>query len=130
MALDCGCSRVYPDFVQQMEQADLLDAIVDVRSRRFLRSVRHPRLILRSGWRLAPELELHQKELRSYVLGDAPEAVSYPVGQRLVLDWRQRAATLLTYCGEDVQEIRLDLDSLEVTDNQIRTAVRSREAVR
>ncbi len=85
-----------------------------------MKYVMQPKHILRNGWLLAPDLELDQPDLRAYVLGEQPEEEkANTIGQRLVIDRNRRVATLYTFAQEQTQEIRVDMESMEVVENRI-----------
>lgn len=111
--------KIHPKLAGRLRDARLFGCLTEVNSSRFMKYVMQPKHILRNGWLLAPDLELDQSDLRAYVLGSEPaEGRSNPVGQRLVIDRNRRVATLFTYVQESMQEIRVDLESMDVLENR------------
>ncbi len=109
-------SRVDSRLANKLREAKLFGALTEVKSPRFMKYLLQPKHILRNGWLLAPDLELDQRELRAYVLGHPGNANS--VGQKLVIDRSHRVATLLTYAENEVQQIKVDMESMEVVENR------------
>ena len=112
--------QVHPRLATRLREARLFGALTEVTSPRFMKYVMQPKHILRNGWLLAPDLELDQADLRAYVLGNQPgEERTGSIGQRLVIDRNRRVAALFTYAQEQTQEIRVNMESMQVMENRI-----------
>ena len=76
---------------------------------------------MRNGWLLDPELELNQRSVRAYVLGDFPANPnnSNSIGQRVEINRKERRATVKTNSASQSQTIEFDLTTMEVTKNEI-----------
>lgn len=111
--------KVHARLANRLKDAGLFGALTEVSSARFMKYVMQPKHIMRNGWLLAPDLELDQSDTRAYVLGTQPtEDRPLAVGQRLVLDRTKRVATLLTYAQDSIQEIQVDMQSMQVLENR------------
>lgn len=110
---------VHPNFSAKLKEASLFGAFTEVSTPRFHKYLFQPKHILRNGWLLDPDLELGQRSVRAYILGDLPtqEDNSNTLGQRLEIDRQNRTATLQTYVAEQSQTIKFDMTSLEVIEN-------------
>lgn len=115
---DTPSTQVHPRLTTRLKEARLFGALTEVNSPRFMKYVMQPKHILRNGWLLAPDLELDQPDLRAYVLGTNNESTKNSVGQRLVIDRNRRVATLFTFASEQTQEIRVNMESMEVVENR------------
>ncbi len=117
--LDNG--SLLPSFSEKLKEANLMGAFTEVTTPRFTKYLLQPKHILRNGWLLAPDLELSQRSVRAYVLGDQPEEGSEksPLGQRLEIDRERRVATLKTYCANQSQTIEFDMTSFTVLNNSL-----------
>lgn len=109
--------RVHPRLTERLRDASLFGAVSEIGSPRFLKYVMQPKQILRNGWLLDPDLALEQSEVRAYVLRAAG------VTQRLVLDRQNRQALVHTFTAELSQEIRVDMESLQVVENRVTAPV-------
>lgn len=112
---------VHPKFSAKLREANLFGAFTEVTTPRFHKYLFQPKHILRNGWLLDPELELGQRSVRAYILGELPgnEENSNPVGQRLEIDRQSRMATLKTFVAEQSQTIKFDMTNLEVVENSL-----------
>ncbi len=112
---------VHPKFSAKLREANLFGAFTEVTTPRFHKYLFQPKHILRNGWLLDPELELGQRSVRAYVLGELPgnEENSNTVGQRLEIDRQSRMATLKTFVAEQSQTIKFDMTNLEVVENSL-----------
>ncbi len=113
---------VHPRLSERLREANLMGAFTEVTTPRFTKYLLQPKHILRNGWLLDPDLELGQRSVRSYVLGDLPKDDSEAetaVGQRLEIDRERRVATLETYCESQSQTIEFDMTSFTVLANRL-----------
>ncbi len=110
---------LHPEFSSKLREANLFGAFTEVTTARFHRYLLQPKHILRNGWLLDPELEIDQRSVRTYVLGDSVHSEEKPnaVGQCLKIDRQKREATLVTHCAKQKQTIRFDMTSMEVIAN-------------
>jgi hypothetical protein len=111
---------LHPKFRARLKEASLFGAFTEVTTTRFHKYLLQPKHILRNGWLLDPGMELDQRSVRAYVLGDVsaddkPDAV----GQRLEIDRQKREATLMTFVADQKQVIRFDMTSMQVIDNRL-----------
>lgn len=114
---------VHPTFSNKLREANLFGAFTEVSTPRFQKYILQPKHFLRNGWLLDPELEVNQRSVRAYILGDFPANPenSNSVGQRLEINRKSRRATLLTNCAAHQQTIEFDLATMEVTKNELAT---------
>lgn len=114
---------VHPKFSARLKEENLFGAFTEVTTPRFHKYLFQPKHILRNGWLLDPDLELGQRSVRAYILGNLPgneeNSNSSAVGQRLEIDRQNRMATLKTYVAEQSQTIKFDMTSLEVVENSL-----------
>ncbi len=120
-ALQNEAGAIHPKFRARLREASLFGAFTEVTTPRFHKYLLQPKHILRNGWLLDPNMELEQRSVRAYVLGDTSGYEEKPdaVGQRLEIDRQKREATLLTFCADQRQTIRFDMTSMEVIDNRL-----------
>lgn len=111
---------LHPRIQHHLQQAGLIGALTEVTTPRFQKFLLQPKFILRNGWLLDPEVNIDQREVRTYVLG-TPANHEHPqtVGQRLEINRAKRQATLSTYAAEKVQTIRFDMSTMQVIDNEL-----------
>lgn len=114
---DALSGRIHPRLSERLRDASLFGAVSEIGSPRFLKYVMQPKSILRNGWLLDPDLALEQSEVRAYVLRSAG------ITQRLVLDRQSRQALLHTFSTELSQEIRVDMETLQVIENRVTAPV-------
>jgi hypothetical protein len=119
-AMENEAGSLHPKFRARLREASLFGAFTEVTTPRFYKYLLQPKHILRNGWLLDPTMELDQRSVRAYVLGD-PRGADKPnaVGQRLEIDRQKRQATLMTFFADQKQTIRFDMTSLEVIDNRL-----------
>lgn len=120
-AIENEAGAIHPKFRARLREASLFGAFTEVTTPRFHKYLLQPKHILRNGWLLDPTMELEQRSVRAYVLGDlaSAEENSDSVGQRLEIDRQKREATLLTFCADQRQTIRFDMTSMQVIDNRL-----------
>lgn len=114
--------RVHPRLAQRLRERNLFGALTEVGSSRFLKYVMQPKMILRNGWLLDPTMELEQSEVRAYLLSPSLSSTT-SIGQRLVIDRSARQATLHTFSPELTQEIRVDMETMQVVENRVTAPV-------
>jgi hypothetical protein len=114
-------TALHPKFCNKLREASLFGAFTELATPRFQKYVLQPKHFLRNGWLLDPELELNQRSVRAYVLGDFPSNPdnSNSVGQRVEINRKNRKATLKTNCASQSQTIEFDLTTMEITKNVI-----------
>ncbi len=117
LVAEAPSGRVHPRLGERLKDASLFGAVSEIGSPRFLKYVMQPKSILRNGWLLDPDLALEQSEVRAYVLRAAG------VTQRLVLDRQNRQALVHTFSAELSQEIRVDMETLQVVENRVTAPV-------
>lgn len=112
---------VHPKFTNKLREANLFGAFTEVSTARFQKYVLQPKHFLRNGWLLDPELELNQRSVRAYILGDFPSNPDNQngIGQRVEINRRDRRATVRTNYANQCQTIEFDLTTMEVTKNEI-----------
>lgn len=112
---------VHPRLTARLKSASLFGAFTGVESPRFQKYLLQPKHILRNGWLLDPEMELGQRSVRAYILGEQPknDNDSQAVFQRLKIDREQRVATLETSCLQQSQTIKIDMTTMEVVENEL-----------
>ena len=112
---------LHPKFRARLKEASLFGAFTEVTTPRFHKYLLQPKHILRNGWLLDPGMELGQRQVRAYVLGDVSPTEGKPngVGQRLEINREKREATLLTFVADQKQTIRFDMSRMEVIDNRL-----------
>lgn len=115
---------LHPKFTSKLREAALFGAFTELSTARFQKYVLQPKHFLRNGWLLDPSLELNQRSVRAYVLGDFPTNPenSNSIGQRVEINRQHRRATLKTNFANQCQTIEFDLTSMEVTSNEISVA--------
>jgi hypothetical protein len=120
-ATDNEAGALHPKFQARLREANLFGAFTEVTTPRFHKYLLQPKHILRNGWLLDPELELGQRQVRVYVLGESSPSEDNPnaIGQRLEIDRQKREATLMTFCAGQKQTIRFDMAAMEVIDNRL-----------
>ncbi len=120
-ATDNEAGAIHPRFRARLREASLFGAFTEVTTPRFHKYLLQPKHILRNGWLLDPTMELDQRSVRAYVLGDTQATEEKPnaVGQRLEIDRHKRQATLMTFFADQKQTIRFDMTSMEVIDNRL-----------
>lgn len=118
---DNEVGALHPKFRARLREASLFGAFTEVTTPRFHKYLLQPKHILRNGWLLDPTLELDQRSVRAYVLGDSQRGgeKTNAVGQRLEIDRHKREATLMTFFADQKQTIRFDMTSMEVIDNRL-----------
>lgn len=114
-------SALHPKFSNKLREANLFGAFTELSTPRFQKYVLQPKHFLRNGWLLDPDLELNQRSVRAYVLGDFPTNPdnSNSIGQRVEINRRDRKATLKTESATQSQTIEFDLTTMEITKNVI-----------
>jgi hypothetical protein len=112
---------LHPKFSNKLRDASLFGAFTEITTPRFQKYLLQPKHFLRNGWLLDPDLELNQRSVRAYVLGDFPANPdnSNSIGQRLEINRKDRVATLKTDSANQSQTIEFDLTTMEVTKNEI-----------
>jgi hypothetical protein len=112
---------LHPKFSTKLREANLFGAFTELSTKRFQKYVLQPKHFLRNGWLLDPNLELNQRSVRAYVLGEFPTNPdnSGSIGQRVVINRKDRVAKLETNYANQTQTIEFDLTSMEVTSNEI-----------
>lgn len=112
---------LHPKFSAKLKEANLFGAFTEVTTPRFQKYLLQPKHFLRNGWLLDPDLELNQRSVRAYVLGDFPAnpANSNSIGQRVEINRKERRATVKTESVHQRQVIEFDLTTMEVTKNEI-----------
>ncbi len=111
---------VHPRFQARLKEASLFGAFTEVNGGRFHKYLLQPKYFLRNGWLLDPALSLEQREIRAYVLGNAPtEENPQAVGQRLEINRTKREAILSTYFADRCQTIRFDMTDMQVISNSL-----------
>jgi hypothetical protein len=112
---------LHPKFSVKLREANLFGAFTELSTARFQKYVLQPKHFLRNGWLLDPELELNQRSVRAYVLGEFPTNPdnSNSIGQRVEINRKDRVATLETNFANQQQTIQFDLTNMEVTKNEI-----------
>ena len=112
---------VHPKFSNKLRQANLFGAFTELTTPRFQKYLLQPKHFLRNGWLLDPNLELNQRSVRAYILGDFPANPdnSNSIGQRLEINRSERKATLKTQSPTQSQTIEFDLTTMEVVKNEI-----------
>lgn len=120
-ATDNEVGALHPRFRTRLREASLFGAFTEVTTPRFHKYLLQPKHILRNGWLLDPRMELDQRQVRAYVLGDLERTEENPnaIGQRLEIDRQKREATLMTFFADQKQTIRFDMASMEVIDNRL-----------
>ena len=120
-ATDNEAGALHPRFRARLREANLFGAFTEVTTPRFHKYLLQPKHILRNGWLLDPNLELGQRQLRVYVLGEngSSEGNGNSIGQRLEIDREKRQATLMTFFADQKQTIRFDMAAMEVIDNRL-----------
>lgn len=114
-------SNLHSRFSKKLREANLFGAFTELASPRFQKYLLQPKHFLRNGWLLDPSLELNQRSVRAYVLGDFPSNPknSNSVGQRLEINRRAKTATLRTTLAHQSQTIEFDLKTMEVVKNEL-----------
>ncbi len=114
---------LHPKFSNKLREANLFGAFTELSTKRFQKYVLQPKHFLRNGWLLDPNLELNQRSVRAYVLGEFPTNPDNgaSIGQRVVINRKDRVAKLETNYANQTQTIEFDLTSMEVTSNEIST---------
>lgn len=114
---------LHPKFSNKLREANLFGAFTELTTPRFQKYLLQPKHFLRNGWLLDPELELNQRSVRAYVLGDFPANPenSNSIGQRLEINRKERKATLKTQSVSQSQTIEFDMATMEVVKNRIET---------
>ena len=112
---------LHPKFSNKLREANLFGAFTELSTKRFQKYVLQPKHFLRNGWLLDPDLELNQRSVRAYVLGEFPTNPDNggSIGQRVVINRKDRVAKLETNYANQTQTIEFDLTSMEVTSNEI-----------
>ncbi len=112
---------LHPKFSSKLRDANLFGAFTELTTARFQKYVLQPKHFMRNGWLLDPELELNQRSVRAYVLGDFPANPnnSNSIGQRVEINRKERRATVKTNSASQSQTIEFDLTTMEVTKNEI-----------
>ena len=112
---------LHPKFSNKLREASLFGAFTELTTPRFQKYLMQPKHFLRNGWLLDPDLELNQRSVRAYVLGEFPSNPdnSNSIGQRVVINRKDRKATLETKFATQSQTIEMDLNTMEVTKNEI-----------
>jgi hypothetical protein len=112
---------LHPKFSTKLREASLFGAFTELSTKRFQKYVLQPKHFLRNGWLLDPELELNQRSVRAYVLGEFPTNPdnSNSIGQRVEINRKDRVATLETNYANQRQTIEFDMTSMEVTKNEV-----------
>ena len=110
---------VHPRLTARLKNANLFGAFTGVETPRFQKYLLQPKHILRNGWLLDPNMELGQRSVRAYVLGEQPknDNDSQAVFQRLEINRDERVATLSTSCLQQSQTIKFDMTTMEVVEN-------------
>lgn len=118
---------LHPKFSNKLREQNLFGAFTELTTPRFQKYLLQPKHFLRNGWLLDPELELNQRSVRAYVLGDFPANPdnSNSIGQRLEINRKERKAVLETNSVNQSQTIEFDLTTMEVTKNEIQAAANS-----
>lgn len=114
-------STLHSKFSNKLRQANLFGAFTELSSARFHKYLLQPKHFMRNGWLLDPELELDQRSVRAYILGDFPANPenANSVGQRLEINRKNKTATLKTTISNQCQTIEFDLKTMEVTKNKL-----------
>lgn len=112
---------LHPKFTTKLREASLFGAFTELSTPRFQKYVLQPKHFLRNGWLLDPELELNQRSVRAYVLGEFPTNPdnSNSIGQRVEINRKERVAKLETKYANQRQTIEFDLTSMQITRNEI-----------
>ena len=112
---------LHPKFCTKLREASLFGAFTELSTPRFQKYLLQPKHFLRNGWLLDPDMELNQRSIRAYVLGDFPTNPdnSNSIGQRVEINRKDRMATVKTNCANQCQTIEFDLTTMEITKNQI-----------
>lgn len=112
---------LHPKFSAKLREANLFGAFTEVTTPRFQKYLLQPKHFLRNGWLLDPDLELNQRSVRAYILGDFPANPenSNSIGQRVEINRKERRATVKTESVHQRQVIEFDLNTMEVTKNEI-----------
>lgn len=110
-----------PKFCNKLREANLFGAFTELSNKRFQKYVLQPKHFLRNGWLLDPTMELNQRTVRAYVLGDFPTNPENgaSIGQRVIINRQDRIAKLETNYNNQTQTIEFDLTSMEVTKNEV-----------
>lgn len=121
---------LHPKFSNKLREASLFGAFTELTTPRFQKYLMQPKHFLRNGWLLDPNLELNQRSVRAYVLGEFPTNPdnANSIGQRLVINRSERRATLQTTSASQSQTIEMDLNTMEVTKNEISTGANSEKS--
>lgn len=111
---------LHPRLADKLREANLFGAFTELTSPRFQKYILQPKHFLRNGWLLAPDLELDQRSVRAYILGDVPSDPERPdsIGQRVEIDRKQRRATVTTTSAIEQQTVAFDLTTMEVISNE------------
>lgn len=112
---------LHPKFSAKLKEANLFGAFTEITTSRFQKYLLQPKHFLRNGWLLDPNLELNQRSVRAYILGDFPANPqnSNSIGQRVEINRHERRATIRTESVQHRQVIEFDLTTMEVTRNEI-----------
>lgn len=118
---DSPDGTLHPKFSVKLREANLFGAFTELSTPRFQKYVLQPKHFLRNGWLLDPDLELNQRSVRAYVLGEFPTNPdnSNSIGQRIEINRKERVATLETNYANQRQTIQFDLTNMEITKNEI-----------
>lgn len=118
---------VHPKFSNKLREANLFGAFTELNTPRFQKYLLQPKHFLRNGWLLDPDLELNQRSVRAYVLGDFPSNPdnANSIGQRVEINRKDRRATVMTNLASQSQTIEFDLTTMEVTKNEISAEAKS-----
>lgn len=116
---------LHPKFSAKLKDANLFGAFTEITTPRFQKYLLQPKHFLRNGWLLDPDLELNQRSVRAYILGDFPANPenSNSIGQRVEINRHERRATIRTESTQHRQVIEFDLTTMEVTKNEISSEV-------
>jgi hypothetical protein len=112
-------SKVTSELEHELKDSGLMGTFVEVGSPRFIKFLLQPKLIMRSGWLLDPQIEVSQPEVRAYVLRSPHDVDKTGVLQQLVIYRNQRRAELITQGNFFRQSIQVDLQTFDVLSNSV-----------
>ncbi len=111
--------RIHPELEEDLRNSGLMGTFFEVGSPRFIKFLLQPKLVMRSGWLLDPQVELAQTEVRAYVLRNSHDFEKEGILQQLIIDRNKRRARLVTQGSALKQTIEVDLQSFEVMSNSV-----------